>query len=128
MIDQGAFNKEYLSPLKSESFESRQNEQQQPPRRTFGNSLGSTLNSPTRNERSAAVGTEGRSNGNSIEEEDGGEDCIVLEVDTAYGKTEELRLFRNNNPKKRLEEFAKKHNMSNGQVRTILDYINSRFT
>ena len=119
---------EQQTTLKSGNLGYRQNEQQQPPRRTFGNSLGSTLNSPTRNEISAAVDTEGRKNGNYMEEEDGEEDCIVLEVDTANGKTEELRLFRSNNPKKRLQEFAMKHNMSIGQVSTILDYINSRFT
>ena len=34
------------------------------------------------------------------------EDCVVLEVDTADGRIEELRLFRHDNPKKKLEIFA----------------------
>ena len=109
------------SPLKSSHLESIQQQQQQIPR-TFGNSLGSTFNSPARSNTQRMV-----SPNRQQEHDDDVEDCIVLEVDTANGGTEELRLFKSNNPRKQLEKFAKKHNMSNGQVRTILDYINSRF-
>ena len=88
----------------------------------YGNLFGSTFNSPARSNTQRMV-----SPNRQQEHDDDVEDCIVLEVDTANGGTEELRLFKSNNPRKQLEKFAKKHNMSNGQVRTILDYINSRF-